>query len=164
MQAEWIIGIIFLWFLFGLFHYRLVPALDKSKMALIIEFIAKHKRIAIDPNRAPPILNVIPPQSPSSEMPWEEWASIADYIDVGNYFPESKRVVLLEGCRQNIMVHELAHYVQCEYNTMPFAKTKRDEEAWEITRVFFKQFYPVRYWVLTIMSLGVFHWWSSMPY
>ena len=161
-------AIILTWILIGCFHYHLIPPLDKSDEAIrrITGFIANFKNIKMNSGAPLPVVNVIMPESPSPDMSWDEWIFVADYIAVGYYDPDSNRVMLLEGCRQNILVHELVHYVQAGGGDSRIAKEKMDDkEAWKITRLYFKFFHPYRYKFLMAMTFGgLFDWWTSMPY
>lgn len=161
------IFIVIAWLLFGRFHYYIIPPLDKHNDTVrkIIFFIASLKNVEIDPKASLPIVNILPPQSPTPEITWNEWAYVADFIYVGYYDPDSGRIVLLEGCRQNILVHELVHYIQSEYKLGDIKSAGCDQEAWEITRLYLKFFHPYRYKFFMIMTFnGVFDWWTSMPY
>jgi len=167
-DASFLWGVIFAYILMRIaagFHYYLVPALDKSKMQEIIKFIAEYKNILLDSKKPFPAINIVEVRGLEiSDATWRINNGLVDFA-VEGYFPQwtPPRIWMVEGCRQNILVHALVHYVQFEYEPDALDEKNKETEAWAITKKYLKHAYPLNYWVLTI-PFGIYCWWTSTPY
>lgn len=168
MQVEFLFLIpVLLWFLGAVFHYRLIPELDKSNKAIrgILDFVAEKKHAELDPQCEIPLVKIKHLEDfPFPHELWPIWKTVLDFpVEIMSYANERRTIFVLEGCRQNILVHALVHYIQFQCDKIPKTEKEMEMEAWDLTRIFFKKFHPVRYWILTI-PYGIFCWWSSVPY
>ncbi len=144
-------------------HYKLTPALDKTKISEIVDFIARCKNISLDPKIPLPSVYMCELNAIAlSDESWKLYNGVADFA-VEGYFAKWRRVWLVEGCRQNILAHALVHYIQFEYEPDALDENGKEKEAWAITRKYLKHAHPMNYWMLTI-PFGVYCWWTSTPY
>lgn len=145
------------------FHYYFTPRLDKSKVREIVEFIARQKNIQLDSkSQMPEIYTVAIKDLHINNVIWKINDGMVDFL-VEGYFPQWKRVLLIEGCRQNILVHALTHYIQFEYEPDLLDEKGKEREAWEMTKKYLREKHTVNFWILTI-PLGIYCWWTSTPY
>lgn len=165
-DASFLLGALLIYVLIRLvseFHYRLTPKLDKSKVGDIVKFIAQKKNISL--NALTPLPEIYIVRIEDLKLPDSVWKmnnGVVDFIIEG-YFPEWRRVLLVDGCRQNILVHALTHYIQFEYEPDLLSEKDKETEAWAITKQYLKYAHPLNYWILTI-PFGIYCWWTSTPY
>ena len=147
------------------FHYRLTPALDLNKIPEIIEFISRSKNITLESERLWPLIHMVETQGIGiSDEILKSNGGLVDFA-VEAYFPQwsPPRIWLVEGCRQNMLVHALVHYIQFEYEPGLLNEREKEKEAWAITKQYLKHAHPLNYWILTI-PFGIYCWWTSTPY
>ena len=170
MQVEYLQAVVLFllacWILAATFHSYFIPALDTSSRDHILDFIISKKGLKIKPELALPDIYILSIQDVAGAnlitMPILEASGMPDFY-VERYHKTWNRILIAEGCRQNILVHSLVHYVQFEYEPALMSLKEKEKEAWDITKQYLKHYYPWRYWALTI-PYGFYNWWTSAPY
>src|SRR3989344_3296754 len=85
---------------------------------LFLVFIISKKGLKIKPELALPDIYILSIQDVAGAnlitMPILEASGMPDFY-VERYHKTWNRILIAEGCRQNILVHSLVHYVQFEY-------------------------------------------------
>lgn len=152
---------IFLWFFVGVHHQYLFPPIKQEKFSEHVEFIANVLGVTITGKHPFPAIYFCDQQEMVELIPIEDrWEFIVNDTKIwGLYFKNWNRIFFDRQAREDIQVHEAAHFVLRTYGIVFEDGDKEDELVWKITRFFLLVRYPARY-MFVMMFYGIFGVWG----